>query len=232
MRIFSSVVLLVGLISPALAETGGSVPSRFASIDGLDPMIFYHPNSGKYRDADENRVRGIGDPIAKRVRNERRAESWRYRITTTSERERERERERDRARERERDREREREHLRLRELERLDASYGGRHDRRIELEGTHCLPMQYTVGESHLRIETSRNAADAAWAIKIRFLFGERYMDMANAQDRRYSCSQSSTTDDGVAAKVEAVVGAYKTRCAVEARPCLPRLKEGERNGE
>ena len=49
------------------------VTPAFAEADG-NPLVFYHPNSGTYRDEGENRVFGVHDPVARTVRRKVREE--------------------------------------------------------------------------------------------------------------------------------------------------------------
>ncbi|HEX6611855.1 MAG TPA: hypothetical protein VF051_13845, partial [Hyphomicrobiaceae bacterium] len=70
--------------------------------------------------------------------------------------------------------------------------------------------------------DNAKQRADLAWQEEVRFLWGERYMDVSNAQRVRYECSRSSTNESWIGKAGERIAGdaAVKKRCRITALPC------------
>lgn len=75
----------------------------------------------------------------------------------------------------------------------------------------HCKPLIRVVGDQRPTEEGAKEQADKAWMQETRFRYGERYMQMNQAKDRRYACSRSSIGE---------IVGQTMLRCEVIAQPC------------
>lgn len=84
------------------------------------------------------------------------------------------------------------------------------------------------VGTEHIIENNAKLAAEYAWAEEVRYRYGERYLDLRYARGITYTCSKSSIPE-GIVNKIENAVGAYKTRCEIEARPCLPAPVSAEK---
>ena len=78
------------------------------------------------------------------------------------------------------------------------------------------------VGTEHILESNARTAAENSWSEEVRYSHGEKLMDLKYARNIVYTCSRSSTPE-GVVNRVESAVGTWKTRCEIEARPCLPQ---------
>ncbi len=88
----------------------------------------------------------------------------------------------------------------------------------------HCRDMRRITGDQHLTLEGAKKAANDAWAGNVRFHYGEKFMDLSNAERIGYTCSRSSIKEGGVT-----TLGQTLTRCELAARPCAARKTEGER---
>lgn len=111
-------------------------------------------------------------------------------------------------------------------------SYRRRHDRdhhdRDDHDGdrfnraSECKPPLARTGGEAFDEDNAKQRADLAWQEEVRFLWGERYMDVANAQRARYECSRSSTNESWIGKAGERIAGdaAVKKRCRLTALPC------------
>jgi hypothetical protein len=85
-----------------------------------------------------------------------------------------------------------------------------------------CKPPLARTGGEAFDEDNAKQRADLAWQEEVRFLWGERYMDVANAQRARYECSRSSTNESWIGKAGERIAGdaAVKKRCRITALPC------------
>lgn len=74
-----------------------------------------------------------------------------------------------------------------------------------------CQRRLRTVGDEERSQEEALAAAQRAWMGTVRFDYGERFMDLATAQDVRHSCVPSSTGT---------ILKGNTFRCVLEATPC------------
>ena len=107
-------------------------------------------------------------------------------------------------------------HNRDRDRDRDDYD-GDRFDRANE-----CKPPLARTGGEAFDEDNAKQRADLAWQEEVRFLWGERYMDVSNAQRARYECSRSSTNESWIGKAGERIAGdaAVKKRCRLTALPC------------
>ena len=77
-----------------------------------------------------------------------------------------------------------------------------------------CQRRLRTVGDEGRSQEDALAAAQRAWMGTVRFDYGERFMDLATAQDARHSCVPSSTGT---------VLKGNMFRCVLEATPAARR---------
>ena len=85
-----------------------------------------------------------------------------------------------------------------------------------------CKPPLARTGGEAFDEDNAKQRADLAWQEEVRFLWGERYMDVSNAQRVRYECSRSSTNESWIGKAGERIAGdaAVKKRCRLTALPC------------
>jgi hypothetical protein len=85
-----------------------------------------------------------------------------------------------------------------------------------------CKPPLARTGGEAFDEDNAKQRADLAWQEEVRFLWGERYMDVSNAQRVRYECSRSSTNESWIGKAGERIAGdaAVKKRCRITALPC------------
>ena len=100
------------------------------------------------------------------------------------------------------------------------ASYLGACDRFDR--ANECKPPLARTGGEAFDEDNAKQRADLAWQEEVRFLWGERYMDVSNAQRVRYECSRSSTNESWIGKAGERIAGdaAVKKRCRITALPC------------
>lgn len=93
----------------------------------------------------------------------------------------------------------------------------GRHD-----GGSECKPSLARAGSEAFDEDNAREKADLAWQEEVRFLWGERFMDVSNARRVTYECSRSSTNESWIGKAGERIAGdnAVKKRCRITALPC------------
>lgn len=84
------------------------------------------------------------------------------------------------------------------------------HDR-DPVQAPHCERKIAIVGDQYASEAGAKAEAEKAWMQSVRFYFGERYMDIAFADEIAYACARSS---------VGSVVGQTFHRCEVSAKPC------------
>lgn len=94
--------------------------------------------------------------------------------------------------------------------------------------GPQCEEIVSVTGEEKYGTSRAREAADAAWAERTRFLFGVRYMDLKNAKHQAYECGRSSTGRRASEAAAGAV-GQVLEQCELRATPCRAERDGGER---
>ena len=88
--------------------------------------------------------------------------------------------------------------------------------------GPECKPALARTGTEAFDEDNAKQRADLAWQEEVRFLWGERYMDVGNAQRVTYECSRSSTNESWIGKAGERIAGdaAVKKRCRINALPC------------
>lgn len=97
-----------------------------------------------------------------------------------------------------------------------------------------CRPPVSVVGSEHLNEATSKDAAERAWRGQVRYLHGERYMNLEKAYRLKMVCTRSSTGDSVTAkaldsAPAKLILGedaGVLHRCQIEARPCSVEPEE------
>lgn len=84
-----------------------------------------------------------------------------------------------------------------------------------------CRDRRRVVGDQGLSVALAQGQADKSWAADVRFHLGERYMDIANAEDIKYECSRSSVGE---------TLGQTFHRCQISANPCkAPKMEANKR---
>jgi hypothetical protein len=99
-----------------------------------------------------------------------------------------------------------------------------------------CRPEVDVVSTEHTQADHAREAARKAWMAKTQWRWGGRFMDLDQASDVQWSCGPSNAHDTFTSKLVEGatkLVGAegQNVRCALVARPCLPRDDDGKGYG-
>lgn len=91
-----------------------------------------------------------------------------------------------------------------------------------------CRPTISVVGSEHLKEETAKDAAERAWMDQVRFLHGERYMNLDKSHRKKVVCTRSSTGDSMTAKVLDKISDGLGvlTRCQIEARPCSVEPEE------
>jgi hypothetical protein len=97
------------------------------------------------------------------------------------------------------------------ERRRYHARVYGYTRREDEDRGDRCRDTRRVVGDQGLSVALAQGQADKSWAADVRFHLGERYMDIANADDIKYECSRSSVGE---------TLGQTFHRCQISAKPC------------
>jgi hypothetical protein len=87
-----------------------------------------------------------------------------------------------------------------------------------------CKPPLSRAGTEAFDEDNAKQRADLAWQEEVRFLWGERYMDVSHARRVAYECSRSSTNESWIGKAGERIAGdaAVKKRCRITAQPCRP----------
>jgi hypothetical protein len=84
----------------------------------------------------------------------------------------------------------------------------------------YCHRLIEATGEQAQSKDNAEERALRAWQGRVRFHFGEKYLDFGNARDKRITCSPSSVSDT-VGGKIqEKLLGVSHYRCEISARPC------------
>jgi len=99
-------------------------------------------------------------------------------------------------------------------------SYVRRDDRDEDDYRDRCRDKRRVVGDQGLSVALAQGQADKSWAADVRFHLGERYMDIANAEEIKYECSRSSVGE---------TLGQTFHRCQISARPCKARKVEANK---
>ena len=91
-----------------------------------------------------------------------------------------------------------------------------------------CRPVISVVGTEHLSEENAKTAAQRAWMDQVRFLHGERFMNLDKSHKLKLACTRSSTGDSATAKLMEKISEGSRllTRCQIEARPCSVEPEE------
>ena len=95
--------------------------------------------------------------------------------------------------------------------------------------GPECKPALARTGTEAFDEDNAKQRADLAWQEEVRFLWGERYMDVGNAQRASYECSRSSTNESWIGKAGERIAGdaAVKKRCRLTRAPVPWRPRQG-----
>ena len=94
-------------------------------------------------------------------------------------------------------------------------------EQRIRTSDTpRCYGIIAVVGYEAITEETALAEAQRQWAARVRFDYGERYTDLANAQDVNSVCTRSATNESVIGKVGEFLIGQYRKRCKIWARPC------------
>lgn len=96
-----------------------------------------------------------------------------------------------------------------------------------------CLELQRDIGDEQPREGEAKYAASHRWAARVRFHYGEKFTDLNNARDVRYTCIRSSVyerpdSDDDDEGKGRTSLRPLY-RCEVAARPCRAPSREDEK---
>jgi hypothetical protein len=88
-----------------------------------------------------------------------------------------------------------------------------RRERERHREWSRCAEGRISAtGSQRLSVTAARRSAGRAWQDRVRSKLGEKFMDLENARDVRYECSQSARA-----------LGMKLRRCELNAVPCEPR---------
>jgi hypothetical protein len=99
--------------------------------------------------------------------------------------------------------------------------------------GVACLPVRVrVVGPARLNEKTALEAAIRAWGSAVAYDHAEKYMEIADARRYLWRCNRASSNESVVGKAGEAVFGdaAVQKKCVVVATPCLPPMKEGDKD--
>ena len=93
-----------------------------------------------------------------------------------------------------------------------------------------CYGIVTAVGVESLLPDRALAAAERVWAANVRFDYGERYLDLENAEQRNSVCTRSSVNDSFAGKLGEQIVGesAVSHRCKIWARPCRAPVNQAE----
>lgn len=91
-----------------------------------------------------------------------------------------------------------------------------------------CRPIVSVVGTEHLSEATAKDAAEATWRRQVRFMHGERFMNLEKSHKRKDVCTRSSTGDSMTAKLLDKISedAGVLHRCQIEARPCSVEPEE------
>lgn len=84
-------------------------------------------------------------------------------------------------------------------------------------DGYQCVAKVRGLGTQWIGTEGAMEAAKKDWMERVRYDFGESYIDMSNAREFETRCGRVSIGE---------IAGQVTYRCEVHARPCKPPLKE------
>lgn len=85
-------------------------------------------------------------------------------------------------------------------------------ERRERERGGRCLDRVSATGGQRATERGARGTAARAWQDRVRSKYGEKYMDLVNARDVDYECTQSARA-----------LGVKIRRCELRAIPCQPK---------
>jgi hypothetical protein len=88
---------------------------------------------------------------------------------------------------------------------------------KTESDGYQCVSKVRGLGTQWIGTEGAMEAAKKDWMERVRYDFGESYIDMSNAREFETRCGRVSIGE---------IAGQVTYRCEVHARPCKPPLKE------
>lgn len=85
-----------------------------------------------------------------------------------------------------------------------------------------CRPIVSVVGTEHLSENTAKDAAERAWRDQVRYLHGERFMNLEKSHKQKSVCTRSNTGDSATAKVLEKLSdnAGILMRCQLEAAPC------------
>ena len=114
--------------------------------------------------------------------------------------------------------------------------------RRYEIEAHHnerkCLDhFEDAVSTEHTGPEEAMISATKLWAARVSFLWGGRFMNWDNAEDKRVLCDQSNAMDTitgRIIDNVQKLAGneGKNQRCFIRAIPCSAPLERAEEHGK
>jgi hypothetical protein len=87
-------------------------------------------------------------------------------------------------------------------------------DEDLGAEQPACLDAVVAAGPERRSLARARYSADDMWMGRVRFDYGERYVDINNAKDKSYLCVASTPVSPAV------IIKRVYFRCMTTARPC------------
>ena len=94
-------------------------------------------------------------------------------------------------------------------------------------EDERCKPLVSVTGDHARSDKAARLEAQKNWKQEVRFLYGERFLDLGTAQRLEYQCGPSSVPALG--GKVEEFAGRFlpleEVRCRIFAQPCAAPIQ-------
>jgi len=97
----------------------------------------------------------------------------------------------------------------------------------------HCAPDTVGIGQATIGADDALASAKIDWMQRVRFSFGELYVNLDAAQDVRSRCSRAEINEGLVGRTVEKMANAvgredaFRKRCEIIARPCRVPLQPG-----
>jgi hypothetical protein len=96
---------------------------------------------------------------------------------------------------------------------------GERDEARIERREFHCADKVRGVGTQWIGPEGALDTAKKDWMERVRYDYGESFLDMTNAKDFVSRCGRTSIGE---------VAGQVMYRCEIMARPCKADMQESK----
>lgn len=96
----------------------------------------------------------------------------------------------------------------------------------------YCHRLIEATGDQAQSRDNAENLALRTWQGRVRFHFGEKYIDFGNARDKKITCSPSSVADT-VGGKIQdKLLGISHFRCELSARPCRAPARRVNKDAE